>query len=104
MAKCVTYYTQASKIDEFVNCFGVTLEHLNNEDKLLLRAVLAYWAYKIRYSDIKCTLNDALIYVTENSSPKCQFNSKKAIAILEGITNDEVEGLLECLTTQLRWS
>lgn len=45
MAKCVTYYTQTNKIDEFVKCFGVALEHLTVEEKLSLRAVLAYWAY-----------------------------------------------------------
>lgn len=40
----MTYYTQTNKIDEFVECFGVALEHLSTEDKLSLRAVSAYWA------------------------------------------------------------
>lgn len=101
MDNCV--YTQTLKIAEFVECFGVTLEYLSIEDKWALRAVLSYWAYKVRHSDIKLTLHDALNYVMEIGSTDCQVNSRKAIDILEGITNDEVEGLLECLNTQLRW-
>lgn len=104
MAKCVTYYTQTNKIDEFVKCFGVALEHLTVEEKLSLRAVLAYWAYRVRYASIKLTLQDALVYVIKNNPTEGCLNLTKAIAMLDGVADDEVEGLLECLTAQLRWS
>ncbi len=99
MDNCV--YTQTLKIVEFVECFGVTLEYLSIEDKWALRAVLSYWAYKVRHLNIKLTLLNALNYVMEIGSTDCQVSSRKAIDILESITNDELEELVECLNTQL---
>lgn len=65
--------------------------YLPIEDKLALRAVLSYWAYKMRHLDIKLTLRDALVYVTNNGSFDYQVNSNKAIDILEGITNRHLQ-------------
>lgn len=104
MSKCVTYYEQTDKIDEFVECFGVTLEQLTTSDKSVLRAILAYWAYKSQFDDVKCTLYDVFTYFVTQDLSDNHLRVKKALSILEGITNSEVEGLLECLTAQLRWS
>ncbi|MBW4632954.1 MAG: hypothetical protein KME30_13955 [Iphinoe sp. HA4291-MV1] len=103
MSKCVTYYMQTNQIDQLVEYFGTTLEKLTLADKLALRVTLTYWLFHCEVADLgEYTLNHALENMMQGYSEDYQINLKEAIAILEGISKDEAEGLIESLTAQLR--
>ena len=103
MNKCVTDSTHTNQIDQLIESFGTTLEKLTLADKLALRVTLTYWLFHREVADLgEYTLNHALEDMMQGNSEDCQINLKKAIAILQGISKDEAEGLIESLTAQLR--
>jgi hypothetical protein len=104
MTKPVTYFTQTDQIDRLVERFGSQLDSLDHTEKLALRATLTYYLFHIEVAELgKYTLEHAADETLRGYSQECQSNIREAIAILFGIAEDEVEGLIEALTAQLRW-
>ncbi|BDA72459.1 hypothetical protein CAL7716_066250 [Calothrix sp. PCC 7716] len=104
MSKCITYYVQTDRINQLVNNFGAKLEKLTFSDKLALRAILSYWLLHVQAIDFG---EYSLIYASErlmHEYPKdCLATLREVIIYLEGISINEAEGLIEALTSQLRW-
>lgn len=104
MSKCITYYVQTDRINRFVDNFGAKLEKLTVSDKLALRAILSYWLLHVQTIDLG---QYSLIYTSERvmyEYPKdCLTTLREVIIHLEGINISEAEGLIEALTSQLRW-
>lgn len=104
MPKCTTYYTQTERIDQLVDRFGSHLEELTRTEKLALRATLTYYLFHLEVADLgEYTLsnaaNDTLLgYCTEDHP-----NLLEAFTILDSISEDETEGLIEAITAQCRW-
>lgn len=104
MSKCITYYVQTDRINRLVNNFGAKLEKLTFSDKLALRAILSYWLLHVQAIDFG---EYSLIYALErlmHEYPKdCLATLREVMIHLEGINISEAEGLIEALTSQLRW-
>lgn len=102
----VTYYGQTDLIDQLVNNYGGYLEKLNRETKLLLRVTLStYVVMQQEYSPSEYPVSTALeksLYelVIPDSIPQDLYD---VCAVLDGITTDEAETILEALQHQLRW-
>jgi hypothetical protein len=102
----VTYYGQTDLINELVNNYGVYLEKLNRETKLLLRVTLStYIVMQQEYSPIEhplsTALEDALCeLVIPDSIPQDLYD---VCSVLEGLTTGEAETILEALQHQIRW-
>lgn len=104
MSKCITYYVQTDCINRLVDNFGAKLEKLTVLDKLALRAILSYWLLHVQAIDLG---QYSLIYASERVMYEyykdCLATLKEVIIYLEGINISEAEGLIEALTSQLRW-
>jgi hypothetical protein len=102
----VTYYGQTDLINELVNNYGVCLEKLNRETKLLLRVTLStYIVIQQEYTPteypVSTALEDALCeLVIPDSIPQDLYD---VCSVLEGLTGDEAETILEALQHQIRW-
>ncbi|WP_414569382.1 hypothetical protein [Nostoc sp. CCY 9925] len=103
----VTYYGQTEKINELVDNYGAYLEKLDRGTKLLLRMTLAHFVFiqEQKSNSGGYTLTDALkeaLFVRFRSDfiPKDLSN---VCSVLEGLTADEAETLLEALQHQIRW-
>ena len=99
----VTYYGQTPIIDQLVDKYGVYLEKLGREDKLLLRMALANYVFMQEHSNPdKYTVEMALEDVMSDPG----FIKKDWYDIcstLNGLTTLEAETLLEALQHQIRW-
>lgn len=77
--------------------YGESLEQLNSEQKLALRAVLSYYLfYKLKYASdyaVREAIADAMPEYTEASI-------RNVILTLEGISSNGAEGLIKFLTEQ----
>ncbi|MBD6621290.1 hypothetical protein FNW02_37805 [Komarekiella sp. 'clone 1'] len=102
----VTYYGQTSRIDQLVDKYGACLEQINRETKLLLRMALTHYVFmqqKCNPDNYSVTepLRDALFvrFVCEDI-PRILYD---ICSLLQGLTVDEAETLLEALQHQIRW-
>lgn len=102
----VTYYGQTDLIDQLVNNYGSYLGKLDRETKLLLRVVLStYVVMQQEYSPseypVSTALEDALCeLMIPDSIPQDLYD---VCSVLDGITVDEAETILEALQHQLRY-
>ena len=102
----VTYYGQTDLIDQLVNNYGSYLEKLNREIKLLLRVTLStYVVMQQEYSPSEYPVSTALEEslcepVIPDSIPQDLYD---VCSVLDGITAEEAEIILEALQHQLRW-
>ncbi|MBC1224536.1 hypothetical protein GNF10_26010 [Nostoc sp. UCD121] len=102
----VTYYGQTPTIDQLVNKYGVYLEKLNRETKLLLRVTLStYIVMQQEYTPteypVSTALEDALCeLVIPDSIPQDLYDVCSA---LDELTTLEAETILEALQHQIRW-
>jgi hypothetical protein len=102
----VTYYGQTEKIDQLVEKYGRYLEKLDRETKLLLRITLSTYIfmqqeYNSTEYPVLAALEDALCeLLISDSIPQDLYD---ICSVLEGLTVDEAETLLEALQHQIRW-
>lgn len=102
----VTYYGQTPIIDQLVNKYGVYLEKLNRETKLLLRVTLStYIVMQQEYTPteypVSTAIEDALCeLVIPDSIPQDLYDVCSA---LDELTTLEAEIILEALQHQIRW-
>ena len=105
----VTYYGQTSIIDQLVNKYGVYLEKLDRETKLMLRMALATYIFTLeKDSFTKHTVTEALEDALSNISLLVSYPLYKNLfedicSILDELTTLEAEILLEALQHQIRW-
>jgi hypothetical protein len=102
----VTYYGQTERIDQLVDKYGVYLEQLNRETKLLFRITLSTYVlmqqeYSASEYSMSTALEDALCeLIISDSIPQDLYD---ICSQLEGLTVDEAETILEALQHQIRW-
>ena len=102
----VTYYGQTDLINQLVDNYGAHLEKLNRETKLLLRATLStYIVMQQEYTPteypVSTAFEDALCeLVIPDSIPQDLYD---IYSVLNGLTTDEAETILEALQHQIRW-
>ncbi|NDJ26024.1 hypothetical protein GS682_31485 [Nostoc sp. B(2019)] len=102
----VTYYGQTERINQLVDNYGAYLEKLDRETKLLLRVTLStYIIMQQEYTPteypLSTALEDALCeLVIPDSIPQDLYD---VCSILDGLTTDEAESILEALQHQIRW-
>ncbi|GAX38915.1 hypothetical protein [Nodularia sp. NIES-3585] len=99
MSNLVTYYGQTDLVNKLVDKYGQYLEQLDRRTKLLLRTILSYYVFRAN-SSLKETAEKIFTSLLIGAIPEELFD---ICLILEGITVDEAEGLLEALQHQLRW-
>ncbi|MBG1265531.1 hypothetical protein [Nostoc sp. WHI] len=102
----VTYYGQTPTIDQLVDNYGAHLEKLSRETKLLLRVTLStYIVMQQEYTPteypVSTALEDGLCeLVIPDSIPQDLYD---VCSVLNGLTIDETETILEALQHQIRW-
>ena len=102
----VTYYGQTPIIEQLVDKYGVYLEKLDRETKLLLRVILSTYIFmQQEYTPIEYPVSTALEdglceLVIPDSIPQDLYD---VCSVLNGLTTLEAEILLEALQHQIRW-
>ena len=102
----VTYYGQTPIIDQLVNKYGVYLEKLDRETKLLLRVTLSTYIfmqqeYTPSESPVSTALEDGLCeLMIPDSIPQ---DLHDVCSVLNGLTTHEAETILEAIQHQIRW-
>jgi hypothetical protein len=102
----LTYYGQTERLDKLVEKCGEYLEKLDRETKLLLRMTLTHRVFmQTKYNESEYSVTESLkeaLFVRFRSDfiPQVLFD---ICSVLEGLTIDEAETLLEALQHQLRW-
>ncbi|WP_341529938.1 hypothetical protein WKK05_11850 [Nostoc sp. UHCC 0302] len=105
----VTYYGQTPIIDQLLDKYGVYLEKLDRETKLMLRMALATYVFtQEKDSSTKHTVADALEDALSNigllvSYPLYKNLFENVCSVLDELTTLEAEILLEALQHQIRW-
>ncbi|QHG20812.1 hypothetical protein [Nostoc sp. ATCC 53789] len=105
----VTYYGQTPTIDQLVDKYGVYLEKLDRQTKLMLRMALATYIFTLeKDSSTKHTVAEALEDALSNlgllvSYPLYKNLFEDVCSVLNGLTTLEAETLLEALQHQIRW-
>lgn len=109
MTKTLGYYLETLDSDNWADIleerFGAQLQLMNLEQKLAARACITYYLFhqKIvqnsleKYSLIQAAL-DTMTGWTEDEGDALEF-----CQIVNEATHSDLEGLIECLTSNIRW-
>ncbi len=100
MINLVTYYGQTDLVNKLIDKYGQYLEKLDRRTKLLFRTILSDYVFRADVMSLKETAEKIFTSLFIGAIPEELFD---ICLILEGITVDEAEGLLEALQHQLRW-
>ncbi|MCC2692881.1 hypothetical protein IQ240_09815 [Nodularia sp. LEGE 04288] len=100
MSNLVTYYGQTDLVNKLVDKYGQYLEQLDRRTKLLFRTILSDYVFRADSMSLKETAEKIFTSLLIGAIPEKLFD---ICLILEGITVDEAESLLEALQHQLRW-
>ena len=102
----VTYYGQTPIIDQLVDKYGVYLEKLDRETKLLLRIVLTNYVFMQEkhepssYTLIEASRDALFVTFLGMDTPQVLVG---ICSQLKGLTQDEAETILSALQHQIRW-
>ncbi|MBW4566199.1 MAG: hypothetical protein KME32_35045 [Mojavia pulchra JT2-VF2] len=102
----VIYNGQSNRIDQLVGKYGGSLEVLSRETKLLLRITLSTYVlvqreYTSTEYPVSEAVEDALCQlVIPHNVPQDLYD---VCSLLEGLTVDEAESILDALQYQLHW-
>ena len=101
MSQPIGYYVAVAQIDQLVDKFGSQLNLLNREQKLELRIVLTYLVWGQEQMGLEYTINDA--WVDSLQHLMCEDKEiEQCLEILQGISVNDAESLLEALQAQCR--
>ncbi|MHC5937100.1 hypothetical protein [Nostoc sp.] len=102
----VTYYGQTDLINQLVDKYGVYLEKLDRETKLLLRIVLTNYVFMQErhepssYTLIEASRDALFIRFIGVDMPQVLVD---ICSQLKGLTQNEAETILSALQHQIRW-
>ena len=100
----VTYYGQTARIDQLVEKYGVYLETLNRKNKLLLRIALSsYVLMQQKYTPEEYPLSSVLEDALSEFPGRIPQDLYDVCTLLEGVTIDEAESILDALQHQIHW-